>query len=317
VNVPQYTWSVNETYEYDPWGQIIFSSTVNPPYTKYQYEGKERENGLDNFGARSFDSETISAGSAMRWISTDPVTSNVYDPQSLNKYTYVRNDPVNLIDPDGQLWTKVRDADGNLRESIPIYGVEEYYETLPEVSKPVKLYAFVIVGYRDVSRDPRKESPYCDRSNPNNAKKLDWIKAHREDAERVAKELHTTTANILGLSALESGWGQGPFVINGGNNFFGMHYSAKNPPALSTGPIPGHKVQMAQYASYADSAESFALSKGGKLVTNITDASSFAKKLQDAGLYGIDPDTGNKVKSYVGDVAVTISGLAIRLNCEQ
>lgn len=39
-----------------------------------------------------------------RWISADPVTVNIYDPQSLNKYTYVRNDPVNLVDQDGQLF---------------------------------------------------------------------------------------------------------------------------------------------------------------------------------------------------------------------
>ena len=37
-----------------------------------------------------------------RWISADPVTANIYDPQSLNKYTFVRNDPVNLVDPDGR-----------------------------------------------------------------------------------------------------------------------------------------------------------------------------------------------------------------------
>ena len=37
----------------------------------------------------------------MRWISADSVTSRIYDPPSLNKYTYVRNDPVNLTDPSG------------------------------------------------------------------------------------------------------------------------------------------------------------------------------------------------------------------------
>jgi hypothetical protein len=37
-----------------------------------------------------------------RWISPDPVTDHVYDPESLNKYSYVRNDPVNLVDPDGR-----------------------------------------------------------------------------------------------------------------------------------------------------------------------------------------------------------------------
>jgi hypothetical protein len=38
----------------------------------------------------------------MRWISVDPVLSRIYDPQSLNRYSYVRNDPVNRFDPDGR-----------------------------------------------------------------------------------------------------------------------------------------------------------------------------------------------------------------------
>ena len=39
-----------------------------------------------------------------RWISADPVTADFYDPQGLNKYTYVRNDPINFVDPDGKQW---------------------------------------------------------------------------------------------------------------------------------------------------------------------------------------------------------------------
>jgi len=44
---------------------------------------------------------------AFRWISTDPVTARIYDPPSLNKYTYVRNDPINKIDPDGRRWVLI------------------------------------------------------------------------------------------------------------------------------------------------------------------------------------------------------------------
>jgi hypothetical protein len=45
----------------------------------------------------------------MRWISADSVTPRVYDPPSLNKYTFVRNDPVNLVDPDGRNWQGIAD----------------------------------------------------------------------------------------------------------------------------------------------------------------------------------------------------------------
>jgi RHS repeat-associated protein len=56
--------------------------------------------GLSYFGARYYDGGA--EGPSLRWISPDPITTRIHDPESLNKYTYVRNDPINLIDPDGR-----------------------------------------------------------------------------------------------------------------------------------------------------------------------------------------------------------------------
>ena len=62
--------------------------------------GKERDgNNLDYFGARYYDGSAYNA--TYRWISADPITAHIYDPPSLNKYAYCRDDPVNLVDPDG------------------------------------------------------------------------------------------------------------------------------------------------------------------------------------------------------------------------
>jgi hypothetical protein len=36
-----------------------------------------------------------------RFISPDPLGGNIYDPQTLNKYVYVRNNPVRFVDPTG------------------------------------------------------------------------------------------------------------------------------------------------------------------------------------------------------------------------
>lgn len=36
-----------------------------------------------------------------RWISPDPMFGNIADPQSLNRYAYVRNSPLTLVDPSG------------------------------------------------------------------------------------------------------------------------------------------------------------------------------------------------------------------------
>jgi len=54
------------------------------------------ETGMKYFGARYYHATSA------RWISADSLTARVYDPQSLNKYAYVRNDPVNLVDRLGQ-----------------------------------------------------------------------------------------------------------------------------------------------------------------------------------------------------------------------
>jgi RHS repeat-associated protein len=54
------------------------------------------ESELKDFGARYYQYRLS------RWTSPDSILSHPYDPLSLNKYAYVRNDPVNLVDPDGR-----------------------------------------------------------------------------------------------------------------------------------------------------------------------------------------------------------------------
>jgi RHS repeat-associated protein len=94
-----YDWETTAVFDYNPFGDYASSSNQDPQSSRARFTGKEREdNGLDYFGARYYDSNRT-----QRWISPDPITSRIYDPPSLNKYAYVRNDPVNFIDPDGRL----------------------------------------------------------------------------------------------------------------------------------------------------------------------------------------------------------------------
>jgi RHS repeat-associated protein len=77
----------------------------------YKFTGKERdvESGLDNFGAR------YDASSLGRFMSPDQMlpmskgrstgaTFQMYigQPQNWNRYAYVRNNPLALVDPDGK-----------------------------------------------------------------------------------------------------------------------------------------------------------------------------------------------------------------------
>jgi RHS repeat-associated protein len=64
------------------------------------FTGKERdsESGLDNFMAR-YDSSSMG-----RFMSPDPMGGHSEDPQTLNRYAYVANNPLNRTDPTGLDW---------------------------------------------------------------------------------------------------------------------------------------------------------------------------------------------------------------------
>src|SRR5215831_1221666 len=88
---------------FNPFGEKIQCSPDNPS-NHYWFTGKEHDNesGLDDFGARYYSS------SMGRWLSPDwspkvvPVPyAKLDNPQTLNLYTYVLDDPLSAADPDG------------------------------------------------------------------------------------------------------------------------------------------------------------------------------------------------------------------------
>jgi RHS repeat-associated protein len=93
-----------ELIEYDPYGKIQRhdSTSGNSRLAKQQFTGKKQddETGLVYFGARYYDP------SLGRFISPDTIVQSPSDPQTLNRYSYVSNNPVNRVDPDGRSWKK-------------------------------------------------------------------------------------------------------------------------------------------------------------------------------------------------------------------
>ena len=80
--------------EYDPWGTISRSEgTIDPTH---RFTGKELdpETGLYYYGGRYYDAEIG------RFISADPFVQTPFDPQNLNRYSYVLNSPQNYTDPE-------------------------------------------------------------------------------------------------------------------------------------------------------------------------------------------------------------------------
>jgi RHS repeat-associated protein len=93
--------NVVDSIDYLPYGEQIAGDTA----TTHKFTGKERdgtpttETGLDNFGARYL---TSSYGRFMTPDQPLLYQDKLY-PQSWNLYSYVRNNPLNRIDPDGHL----------------------------------------------------------------------------------------------------------------------------------------------------------------------------------------------------------------------
>ena len=81
--------------DYYPYGQELdFTTTCN---TTYKFNGYERdaETGLDYAFARYYNARLG------RFMSGDPGPGGIDAPQSLNGYSFARNNPANVIDPDG------------------------------------------------------------------------------------------------------------------------------------------------------------------------------------------------------------------------
>jgi RHS repeat-associated protein len=91
----------NESDYYPYGGEMVISATVPQ---NYKFTGKERdaESGLDDFGAR-FHASALGRFMTPDW-DAKPITvpyAKFGDPQTLNLYSYVENDPVNRADADG------------------------------------------------------------------------------------------------------------------------------------------------------------------------------------------------------------------------
>ncbi|MCE7990204.1 MAG: hypothetical protein DYG89_54375 [Caldilinea sp. CFX5] len=97
----------------DPTGQVVARQSYHPfgqanqqagaPAADYTYTGKELDEGIGlyYYGARYYDPVVG------RFISADPLyfaqpETDLADPQALNLYAYVRNNPIRNIDPDGE-----------------------------------------------------------------------------------------------------------------------------------------------------------------------------------------------------------------------
>jgi RHS repeat-associated protein len=89
---------VAEEIAYLPFGATLSDTGAANDAHKYTGQRFDAETGLYFYNARYYDPMLG------RFISADTIVPSYADPQSLNRYSYVRNNPLMYIDPSGHTW---------------------------------------------------------------------------------------------------------------------------------------------------------------------------------------------------------------------
>jgi RHS repeat-associated protein len=195
---------------YLPYGQLYSETGTATNHYKFTGKVRDSETGLDYFGARYY-------GSNMgRFLTPDwsaaptPVPyADLNDPQTLNLYGYVRNNPTNKIDADGHsLWRTLFEVGVQIKKTLTIVGKTN------EISKPGTVKAVknllrnsdtrdgakrVVVAETEAARDalgkalssdkkmrgPERSGKYAEHVNPNDGEFSD-VHIETKDAAKEA-----------------------------------------------------------------------------------------------------------------------------------
>ncbi len=80
---------------YSAWGQTRYSSGTTPTATQFTGQVNDGYTGLYYYNARYYDP------TLHRFIQADTIVPDPSDPQTLNRYAYVNNNPIKNVDPTG------------------------------------------------------------------------------------------------------------------------------------------------------------------------------------------------------------------------
>ena len=90
-----YNGMVTDVYQYDPYGQVTLGSTKYTDFYGYNAESYNPNTGLEYLRARYYNAEEG------RFFQEDTNLGDITDPLTLNRYAYVKNSPLNYVDPSG------------------------------------------------------------------------------------------------------------------------------------------------------------------------------------------------------------------------
>ena len=160
--------------DFMPFGEEIPRSNYGSDSTRQKFTGYERdtETGLD-FAQARYNSSNLG-----RFSSPDPMGGGRIQPQSLNRYSYVLNNPLNLVDPTGLECSEANQS-GPSDRCIWVSNGEGRYESMWKSSfkKGNDLFdkGFSIIDFREVQPFVLKYIGN-NSANPNNTTNLAGLK---------------------------------------------------------------------------------------------------------------------------------------------
>ena len=136
-----------------------------------------------------------------RFMAVDPGgDTQPEDPQSWNKYAYVRNNPINAIDPDGRFsdWALTNEYKVPAGPSGPV-SMEDRLETVGELACVVKVGSLVLAGIAGIGSGGAGAAPFLGVAT--------WAGRVEAGADLAKAAIHPSMKNgvALGMDAIGAG----------------------------------------------------------------------------------------------------------------
>jgi RHS repeat-associated protein len=297
---------------YYPFG-VEYSATANDT-EKYATYTRDSVTGLDYAMNRYYSSI---------WgcfLSPDPYRANnggpgdPADPQSWNRYAYVEGDPVNSNDSSGlMMCIDCPNGEGD-----------------PATGDPLEFEFFLGFwfgggapgnpGGGGGGGTPWYQKHPCDKADPTNAKIMNFIAAHKTDAQALAAQVNVPWELILDVAAVETNYGTRivGFANNvATNNYFGLHVNSATADSqyanqtgvytTGTATTPVYIAEFSAQSGFLDSGTAF-LSAESAYITNLNNVTTFAQDIHAHG-YGLGQPT------YVSTFQSANGNISARENC--
>ena len=215
--------------DYYPFGGVRIDETSGDYENDYKFTGKEldEDTGLYYYEARYHDARIG------RFISKDPLNGNIENPQSQNAYSYVQNNSLKYIDPDGKeavLTIDDKKKKMDIEATIFIYGSGASEERANKIESAInskwtgKYTGMTMNNETDI---------YDIQTNVNVLnvdKKPDYLSQHENSVEINSRFFHRSEVSIWSNGQSNAGnwtsWDSGTTYAHEAGHLFGLddHY---------------------------------------------------------------------------------------------